>query len=759
MFELLFKYPWTVFEKGQLVLLGSWPVWVLGLLILAAAALLAWQMRREGLLLGRTRAAGVWLLQTALAALILLLLWHPAVSVATLRPQQNVISVLVDDSQSMLSPEGGTTRLAEAKRGLDTGLLEKLRDRFQVRLYRFGRDLQRVDKPEQIMGSETASRIGPAIRDALADTSTLPLGAIVLMSDGADNSGGIDRETIAEIRQRGIPVHAVGYGPEKISPDIEIRDVLVPARTLADSRVAAEISLLQNGYSSRKARLTVRETLSSTLPEGKVASGKVLASQEITLREDGVPQTEILSFQAGIAGAKSFVFSVEPLDGEVNLKNNALLRLIDVEDSKPKVLYIEGEPRWEFKFIRRAIEEDRTLELVTMLRTTQNKIYYQGAKAGQLDEGFPAKAEDLFQYSGLIIGTVEANYFTPAQQELIREFANRRGGGVLFLGGRSTMAEGGYAASALAELLPVKLPDKKLTFHRDQATFELTPQGELNLIPRLVEDSAKNVDRWKKMPKMADYQEIGTAKPGALVLAEVNAGGRKSPLLVIQQYGRGRSGVFATGGSWRWQMSQDVADKTHEVFWQQLLRWLVLQTPGQVVSSTPRPVLSDESSVPLRVEIRDKEYLPLQDVRVEARIVGPGGTAGVVELEPEPLEEGVYTARWDAQPTGSYVAEVLVKRGEEEVGRDVLMFLRQDGVAEHFRLEQNRELLRNLAEQTGGEYYAPSTIDSLPEKITYSSAGITTRETRDLWNMPIVFLLVLGLRGAEWVLRRKWGFV
>src|SRR5581483_8573062 len=138
-----------------------------------------------------------------------------------------------------------------------------------------------------------------------------------------------------------------------------------------------------------------------------------------------------------------------------------------------------------------------------------------------------------------------------------------------------TLAEGGYAQSSLADLLPVTLPNKKMTFVRDRAHVELTGAGADNLITRLEEDPQANVERWKKLPELANYQDVGEPKPGAVVLANfIPEGGRKLPLLVMQNYGRGRTAVLATAGTWRWQMLQPVSDRTHEMFWQQLLRWV-----------------------------------------------------------------------------------------------------------------------------------------------------------------------------------------
>ncbi len=751
MFELLFKYPWTAFAKGRLVFLAGTPVWVLGALLLVAGGVLGWQIARR-VRANRTavrgpRAAAIWLLQTALIGLLLVLLWHPALSVAVLKPQQNVIAVLVDDSRSMALRDGGTMRLEAARATLEGGLLAKLEQKFQVRLYGFGRQLQRAGKLEELRGEGAATRIGDSLRAVASEASNLPIGAIVLLSDGSDNTGGVDREAIAELRQRRIPVHTVGFGREKFERDVEIREAELPARALADSRLRAVVTFRHHGF-EQQARLAVRE------------NGKLLASELVALKAGGGEQSEAILFNAGVAGAKSLEISVDPLEGETNRRNNALTRLVNIEAAKARVLMVEGEPRWELKFLRRALEEDRSLQLVSMVRTTQNKVYRQGiAHAKELEEGFPAKAEELFAFQGLILGSVEAAYFTAAQQELIRQFVDQRGGGLLLLGGRAALGDGGYEHPPLADLLPVRLPERRGTFAREEAAAELTAAGRDSLICRLEERAEKNVERWKGLPLLADHQDAGAPKAGAVVLADALAGGRRTPLLVTQNYGRGRTAVFATGGSWRWQMLQDHRDQTHEAFWQQMLRWLVTGAPGPVSGSTPRPVLPDETRVALRAEVRDRAFVPAADARVEARILGPGGNTGVVELRPVAQEPGVYAGQWFAEQPGSYLAEILARRGEEEIGRDGVTFLREDGVAEHFRTEQDRELLTKLAQQTGGRYYRPEEAARLADEISYSEAGITVRESRDLWDMPLVFLLALALPFAQWLLRRKWGAV
>ena len=751
MFELLFNYPRTVFSRGDFVLLASWPKWILGLLILGVAAGLAFlirsRMAQAAPGISRWRAGIIWLLQSSLAGILLILLWQPAIMIAELKPQQNIIAVVVDDSRSMGITEDGSTREAQVVKALQSGVITDLQKKFQTRLYRLDGGVSQISGVNDLHASAPETHIGDSLKQLAEETSDLPIGAVVLLSDGSDNSGGIDADTISLLRNRRIPIHTVGFGREQIAHDLEINDVALPPRALADSRLAATVTLHQRGYAGQKVTLKVRD------------GQKILAAQDVTLGPDGSMQTENLLFNVGSAGSKTFQFGIDPLAGEENTANNEVTRLVNVQSDKQRILYIEGEPRWEYKFIRRAEESDRIVQLVSMLRTTENKIYRQGiSDPKELADGFPSKPEDLFGYDGLIIGSVEADYFTPAQQDLIQRFADQRGGGVLLLGGRSSLADGGWGASTMADMLPVVLPNRKDTFSRDPATAELTPAGAESIICRLVEDPAKNAERWKKLPYMMDYEDPGTPKPGAAVLADMIAKGRKMPLLITQNYGRGRVAVLATGGTWRWQMSQPVGDMTHTFFWQQLLRWLVTDTPGQVSATMPSQMLFDDGRVQLSAEVRDKDYAPAPDAQVEAHIVGPQGAAAV-PLEQDPNTPGLFHGEWTADSPGSYTAEVTATRGDQPLGRDVLTFQRMDGVAENFHTEQNRDLLEKLSAETGGRYWQPQELSKLPSEITYSEAGITIRQTKDLWSMPAVFLLILLLCSSEWLLRRKWGVV
>jgi uncharacterized membrane protein len=771
MFEFFLKYPRSVYARGQFALLGAWPKWTLVLLILAAAAGLAWLIRSRlahaAPVLRGWRAWVVWGLQTLMAALLLVLLWQPAITVAELKPQQNIIAVLVDDSRSMAISEDGVTREAQAVKALRQGVLDSLNRSFQTRLYRVDDVPARIDNLNDLRPNAPATRIGDSLKQLSEETSDLPIGAVVLLSDGADNSGGIDADAINALRARHIPVHTVGFGRERAEHDVELQDAVVAPRALAESRLAATIALRQRGFAGAKINLTVRDVSGG--------QGKVLTSRTVILGPDGNLQTETLMFDIGGAGAKTLQISAGPIPGEENTANNTLTRVVNVGSEPRRVLYIEGEPRWDYKFIRQAEEDDRMVQIASMVRTSENKIYRQGiSNPKELADGFPSRPEDLFVYQGLIIGSVEAGFFTPAQQELIREFVDRRGGGLLLLGGQFALTDGGWNASNLIDLLPATLPTQTGTFHREadpksganHATAELAPAGVDSAITRLLDDPSANAAKWKKLPYLMDYENPGTPKPGAAVLANtITPEGRKLPLLITENFGHGRTAIMATGGTWRWQMSSPVGDPAHDLFWQQLLRWLVSDTPGPVTAFVPAQMLLDNGAVTLTAEVRDAQYNPAPDAKVEAHILGPSGVSALVEMTPVPDSPGQFQAAWSAPKAGAYVTEVTAQRADpgagtvRELGRDVLTFQRMDGVAENFHTEQNRGLLERLATQTGGQYWKPADLGKLAGAIPFSEAGVTVRETKELWDLPLIFLVLLLLRFSEWWLRRKWGIV
>ena len=401
-------------------------------------------------------------------ALALILLWQPALVVQSLQNRQNAVAVLLDTSRSMALGVDDRSRLEQATDALNEHVLPAIREKFAVRLYSFATEPERIQslEPESLPGPGASSRIGEAVLSVLQASTAVPLGALLVVSDGADNSGQFGRDLVAEIRGHNVPVHTIGVGRERIDGDIELSELTVAAKALPSSRVSAQVTVRHDGRAERETRVTVRD------------GSSVLASRPVVLRPGEPVRREWIDFGAGEAGVRDLTFAVEAVAGEEIEGNNARRRVLDVPRRRRRILYAEGEPRWQFKFMRRAMQKDGSVQLVTLLRTSTNKFYRQGVDTPEeLEDGFPNEPEDLFAFDGLVIGSFEAAFFTPKQQVAIRDFVSRRGGTLLMLAGPNGLGAGGWQNSELVDALPAALEPGETSFVRERVSAELTPLG------------------------------------------------------------------------------------------------------------------------------------------------------------------------------------------------------------------------------------------------------------------------------------------
>jgi uncharacterized membrane protein len=745
LFEFLFKYSRATFERSDLVFASGWPVWLLIALIVAAAVAVGVTLarRRVGFAIPKLVVLGV--LQTLLIAALLVLAWRPALVTQTLRPQENSVAVLLDTSGSMLYGDAGRSRLQDAVDALSARALPDLKSNFNVSLFSFAGDLIELPSLEQVPPPGPVTHIGDALLSVLRGAQSGAIAAVVLVSDGADNSPDFDASKIAEIASFGVPVHTVGVGAESDPKDLELEDVQVTPVAVPGSTVSAQVSIRHSG---------------SSLAQLKVYDGDaILASQAIQLPNTTGITTRWVELEVGKPGIRDLKFALDPLPGETNVVNNVQMRPMEVPEQRRHILYIEGEPRWEYKFIRRALEDDSPIRVASLLKTTPNKFYRQGIESpDELKDGFPTDEATLFKYDALMIGSFEAAALSAEQQDMIREFVGRRGGTLLMMGGRRGLADGGWGATSVAEVLPAQLPMiEGPTFERNPAKAKLAPLGKTSPITRLETDDAKNAKAWSEMPELADFEHLGELKPGAEVLLEADYMGHTEPLLVHQRYGLGNSYILATGGTWRWQMLLPHEDQRHEIFWRQLLQAIATSSPQPVTLTSKQVFYGDESAVTLRAEVRDKTFKPATDAKVSLEVTDSLGAPSTLEMTPVPGERGVYQATYETAHPGMFRFAATARVGDESLGSAQFAVRREDGVAEHYHTQQNRALLERIAAATGGTYFPVADIAKLPEAVKFSDAGTVERQVLDLWSMPIIFLALLLIKSAEWLLRLYWG--
>jgi uncharacterized membrane protein len=477
------------------------------------------------------------------------------------------------------------------------------------------------------------------------------------------------------------------------------------------------------------------------------------------LRQDARSTTAWVNIELAEAGHHHLRFSVDGIPGEQELRNNSRSTLVEVADQEYRILYFEGEPRWEYKFMRRALADDEDLRIASLLRVSPNKYYRQGIDSPeQLENGFPATRDELFSYDALIIGSVEAVSLSGEQQKIIHDFVSERGGSLLMIAGPNGLGNGGWGQSQIADVLPVRLPPSTTnSFFRKKAAVVLTPQGADDQMLRLADTIDANRQSWNELPEVADYQVTGTLKPAAVTLLNVMTDVGQLPLLITQQFGRGHSYILASGGTWRWQMSMPVENQSHETFWRQLLRALVANAPSSVSLTASGDAGSTEIS--LRSEFRDDAFRPVDDIGVTAVVTHQDGDSWEVELTPSVDEPGVFQANITPTASGTWYFEAVAERNGEPIDVARASIHYESGQAEYFNFRRDSRALQRLSEATGGRYLEPDELNALPDLLRYSSSGITETDYRPIWDAPAVFLLLLLLKGGEWMLRRRWSTI
>jgi hypothetical protein len=361
---------------------------------------------------------------------------------------------------------------------------------------------------------------------------------------------------------------------------------------------------------------------------------------------------------------------------------------------------------------------------------------------------------------------------------------SQRGGGLLALGGRLAFTEGGYAGTPVAEALPVEIESAKAPADF-LATLKVqpTPLGLTHIATQVAGTEEASAKRWATLPAVTSVNPIRRAKPGASVLLVGREGARESQVVLAwQRYGAGKAIALPVQDSWQWRMSADipVEDQTHETFWRRLLRWLVEGVPDRLDVAMDHDRVERGETVQVTARVRDARFIGINDATLHATATGPGGRSVDVPLAFVVDRDGEYRGTFTAPDDGIYEINVAASRPEsaarpeKESGANrataVAATSRGDSTLrarafvraapdnrEYFDAGMRAPLLRRLAEDTGGRFYTPATLSTLPEDITYLGRGLTVVQEKDLWDMPVILVLLLGLSGTEWLLRRRWG--
>jgi uncharacterized membrane protein len=775
------------------------PDWLAVTLALSSVALLvlAWSYSRARAGRG-VRLACAGLKAVGFAALALCLL-EPLLTGTKPRQGANSFAVVADNSQSLRIRDQGSVKsradwiqdqlAQESKWGT------RLEQDFEVRRYSFDSHLKAVDG----FGGLAFDGIGSSLETSLTSLSSrfrgLPLAGVLLVTDGnSTEATDVDWSKLP-------PIYPLIPPSSGVARDIGIADVAVSQTNFESAPVVLRADVDATGFRGQQIVAVVVDESGEEVERQKAtpdANDKTLSFRfQFRPIRRGVHFYKVRAFAASDEPAHSP--DADPSASvEQTLANNARLLVVDQGGGTDRVLYVGGRPNWEFKFLNRAIEGDEQVQLVGLLRVARSQpkfdfqaqgsrsssLLYKGfenpddetaerydeavlVRINTLDEtelrdGFPRDAADLYQYEAIILDDVEASFFRPDQLALIRSFVSTRGGGLLMLGGPDSFSEGRYDRTPVGDLLPVYLNRSLAEVLPQDVAYRLDLSREGWLQPwvrtRKTEDEERK--RLATMPAFQTLTHAGMLKPGAVVLAEArDPEGAALPALAAQSFGQGRVAALLIGDLWRWGLRRETPDSDDfERAWRQTIRWLVADVPKRVeLSMQSQPGLA-APAVLITVRVRDAEYQPLDNSRVQLRIRVPDGTELTLDAEPEDREPGAYSSTYVMRQPGPYrfFAKATAPDGEP-IGEVEAGWAAQPAADEFKRLEPNRTFLEEIARKTGGEVVEPDHLESFVASLQTRRAPINEPWTSPLWNHPLYFLIAIVCLAAEWGLRRVHG--
>jgi len=747
----------------------AWPAWLWTLLILGVVGVCV---------IGYGRLTGPRWARTTLATLrglllitLLALLSGPMLVVPRERIEQDWLLVLLDRSASLTiadapSPSGRRIEREEQMRRMlrdHRSLFDRLAEDRRVVWLGFDAGAYELSAaPEQsempvLLGEPVGlrTRIGPALEQALQRAAARPLAGVLLVSDGRTTDSPT-RGAIRRLQAEDVPVHVVALGAREPIGDIAVRRVSSPARAFVRDQVPVTVEIDRVGAAAATMVATVRLVDSKT--------GAELDRIALEGGAEGIEEVTLVGTPAA-AGEANWAVIVDTDIPDLVPENNRRELVVGLVDRPLRVLYVEGYPRWEYRYLKNLLVREESIESSVLLLSADRDFAQEGNTPLSR---MPRTAEEFAPFDLMVVGDVPAGFFAPGQLAAIRDAVAERGMGLLWIGGPFSTPSS-WGGSALADLLPIRAP-LELPAVGEPVTMAATALAarlgvlQLGDDARWPEELADPATGWSRL-RWAQRIDPMQLKPTAEVLAETAHGlsAQTLPLIVSMRFGAGQSVYIATDEIWRWRYGR--GEMLPERFWLQTMRMLARDglaggERGLSLVAEPRRAMPGQ---PVRIVLRATDALVGESALASVRaVVQSTDRRGLGEIELRATGRG---GEW----SGAWLPDLLADGGQERIVRidDPALALADDlSVAveivqpdeERRRPETDHELLRRLAEETGGQMLPAddlSALEQLRRRHVVTDDPIAER----IWNTPLALILVLLLATLEWVGRRMLSYL
>ena len=775
------------------------PGWIIALVIVpAVTVLVALIYRREGRTAPPKIRALCGVLRGLAFLILFLFLFRPVIETFEVEVEKAVVPILLDGSSSMrrtdaYADEDVATRLAslaglssnaqvgetsrlELMRSilgrLSTDPHEVLSERNEVKLYSFGDEVRSLADTDDLRAEGHYTRLGTAIAEVLAEFGSRGrrIGEMIVLSDGRNNSGLDPTEAAARAALDGVRILTVGVGDPNEPKNVEIKSVRAPDVALVNDDVAFEVVISSKGFEGRVSSLVLRMK----------GSEEVLASHEVTLPQDGRDQNVVLFWRPEREGEFDLEISIIALSGEQFLDDNLRAHHLRVDPEEIKVLYVEGYPRWEYRFLKSILLRSKNLKAQCLLLDADKDFIQESSDGIPALISFPPEKRDLFEYDVVILGDVDPYRITNSveqseqAQRHLKEFVEL-GGGLIMIAGVLDSPRA-YVGTPLEDVLPVVLGDADETRRLGNADFlqPFRPQLENPLDPhevvRLEKDLKRNRALWEDaevgLPPQEWYYPVRKAKGGAEVMLRhpVNANQfGKHVLMASTFYPTGRTMFIAFDSTWLWR--RFYGDRYTERFWRAAIRYVALnklrRTNKRFELLTDKSLYDIHEAVQISARVRDVDFNPLSTDSLEVQLADEDGRITPIELANVHPEEGLFEGTIRMSLPGNYQVWLEDPAGRETGRQSPKSFRVQVPRHEWENPVLARDTLEAIASATKGQYFGldqlEEALEAVEGDVRERPKGEPTRE--ELWSSYSSLLAFLALLSAEWILRKKYNLI
>lgn len=765
---------------------------VLLALILGAAAILAYRWGAPNL--KRSRRGLLATLRVICIIIFLILVVRPILMLTIHEPIRERLLVLIDGSQSMQITDrrtdgkdqerariaagggGDTNNISRANllKALSTNtklrLWPRLQEKADLSFYEFSgapsplgmpqvtadaaKDSPILDEVKGIFDRETfdgdTTALGDSLLQVLEENRGQPITGVMIISDGANNTGVPPDEIAAQAGQEGIPLFVYGIGITA-PKDVFVEELTGPRGAFMKENAEFTVKVKASGYAGQTAMLQLK------------ADGLVVKEQQITFGVDGSNEYKI-AFEPQAKGNVNIEASIEPRGDESAMDNNAASAKLRVLDSKVKVLYLEQEPRWDFRYLLATLRRDRRLDVKCVL--FDGDAVDPNDKETPFLTGFPEDRAAVVENEIIIMGDVDPKELGETRMKLINEWVGEMGGGLIFLAGRNHNPVD-YANSPLEPLLPVEV-DPSIPKERwseraeDPIKLKLTPVGELSPLFRLDENPSRNRQIWDAFPGVNWTARVIRARPSAQTFLEDSTPANANrnglmPVIAQHTYGQGQVMYFGFDETYRWRSK--VGQEYYTRIWNQVIQSFSLER--QLGASTRSQLKSDKAvyyagdKVIISGKVLGEDFRPVLDPSVR------GTLQRRQTLEGNPEESALNLASIPDQP-GSYEVEFEVKQAGFYSYSTILdpkaavKFEVVDPQIEMGETAMNEATLKNMANLSNGVFMREEDLDKLPDLVSSRSSTLPTYKKLELYYSPWWIVALITFIALEWLLRRVW---